>query len=325
MKKHTTRIWGWLVVAATLTTGFTACSGEDITPAIPVQPEVTVPTDDVTTPTGAVSTVHVSVGAGFGDDDEATTRADVEVSEPDIYGKLTRRLIFTAGDRLFIREFLDYNEPYKYLAGYLSIDAMSIRSDGKSATFSGDLKVYAGDGSETTFDFGGTDPLEFSPSCKAFLVPVDMADGFITIDKNYSEQYNYAKSIAANVNTLMKTALKVSGSYNNINKHFLLGGDDAILNCSIGGLTEGSVFTVKLRGAASFENYNNNQFEIEKTYATKVTVDSQGYACFAIGIRGNIECYWGLQLIDDVTQKEWSLGQKYLETKVYNVSKYYTP
>ena len=65
MNKRTMKL-GWLVMAAALTIGMTACSNDDniidepTTSAVPQ----------------AVSTVHVTVGAGF-DGDDATTRADV--------------------------------------------------------------------------------------------------------------------------------------------------------------------------------------------------------------------------------------------------------
>jgi hypothetical protein len=130
---------GWLVMAAALTIGMTACSNDDniidepTTSAVPQ----------------AVSTVHVTVGAGF-DGDDATTRADV------VQDGTTRTLKFTTGDKLFVYAEIAANTAY-VLAGTVSIDESSISADGKSAKFTGDLPVYYNGSTVTASSWAFTD------------------------------------------------------------------------------------------------------------------------------------------------------------------------
>ena len=100
MKKTMKKTLGWLVVAAALS--FSACSSEDS--VIEEKPTTQQPAQ---TPTK----IHVTVGAGIGEGEsssgadtsagEATTRADVTVVTEG--SSKTRTLIFTKGDRLYVR------------------------------------------------------------------------------------------------------------------------------------------------------------------------------------------------------------------------------
>jgi len=110
MNKQTLKL-GWLVIAAALTMTMAACSNDDITdePLTTIAPQ-------------AVSTVHITVGAGISDG-EGTTRA--AVSETVVEGKTERTLTFTNGDKLFVYAEIAANTKY-VLAGTVSIDKSSI-------------------------------------------------------------------------------------------------------------------------------------------------------------------------------------------------------
>lgn len=130
---------GWLVMAAALTMGLTACTGDDSLVENMEQPAQ---------PTAA-KTVHVTVDAGISD---GTTRSAVD------YTNGTRTLQFTTGDRLYIRGVLETGKDNmgtdhdtKLVAGYLTVDASSIDASGTSASFTGDLDILEGDIVETEF------------------------------------------------------------------------------------------------------------------------------------------------------------------------------
>ena len=225
-----TRAWSWLVVAAALTFGFSACSSDD--DAVAEKPTV---------PTGAVSTVHVSVGAGIGGEG---TRSSVDKVYNEQTGKTSRTLQFSAGDRLYI--FGDLNDG-KHLSGLLDIDATSIdNTNGSAATFSGDLPVYDSDGNKTSYDFGSvTNPLAVCTSHKADLISGSFVfgeDGFVEDEPGYAPLYNFKRSIATgnadNVSTLMTTALQVWSTTYSTDKGFTDFHSHPILNCTISGLKE---------------------------------------------------------------------------------------
>lgn len=100
------------------------------------------PVEEIAEETG-VRTVSVTVSAGV---DNGQTKSAV-VTEDGV-----RKLTFTEGDRLYVLGVLDtlYHPVVQQtfitylLSGYLTADPLSISSDGTSATFSGDLEVYAG-------------------------------------------------------------------------------------------------------------------------------------------------------------------------------------
>ena len=118
----TRMLWGWLVVAAALTLGWTACSSEENV-------------IDEPTLAPAVSTIHVSVGAGMGD--EAQTRSGV--TEDVVDGKTQRTLKFTEGDRLYVYGGQKDADNGYNIMGYLTMKEGSLSTDGKSANFEGEL------------------------------------------------------------------------------------------------------------------------------------------------------------------------------------------
>ena len=309
MKKMTTTLSA-LTIAAALMMGLTACTNDDNIAAMTEQPEAV----------SQQTTVHVTVGAGIGDD--ATTRAAVTQEGT------TRTLTFTEGDRLYITEGLYGGETTKYLVGYLNMVG-SPSADGKSATFSGDLSVVLAGGTPSTYDFGDDDPLSVAVS-KAWFVPADAPAGFI-LDNIYTIPVNDAKMIAADVNTLMKSALYVKGDYNSSTKSFSLSANKPILNCTIGNLKENTEYTVKLRFASNQSDYESNNYIDETTYdAMTVTSDGDGFARFAISGLTTISAmtynfYYALQFVPVVSgaTKTYILGQKDLGAKVYNLSRSY--
>ena len=306
MKKMTTTLSA-LTIAAALMMNLTACTNDDNIATTPEQPETV----------SQQTTVHVTVGAGIGDDD-GTTRAAVTQEGT------TRTLTFTAGDRLYVTVYLG-GSPTKYLAGYL--DIVGTPAEGAtSATFSGDLSVYLNDGTPSTYDFGDADPLTVDvPTAK--LVPADAPAGFI-LEKRFIAPFNDAKMIAADVNTLMASALYVSGVYDSSTNSFSLSGEKPILNCTIGNLKKNTEYTVKLRYAMNQSDYESNTKVSETTYdAMTVTSDNYGIARFAIsGLTDNFadtyNFYYALQLVPvSGATKTYVLGQKDLGAKVYNVNR----
>lgn len=297
MNKQTLKL-GWLVMAAALTITIAACSNDDNI------------TDEPTTTTApqAVSTVHVTVGAGISDDN-GTTRA--AVSETVVEGKTERTLTFTNGDKLFVYAEIAANTTY-VLAGTLSIDESSISADGKSAKFTGDLPVYYNGSTVTASSWAFTDasnPIAECSSGTAFLIPKDAPSGLYDVLGYFGYDHNYDKSIAADVNTLMKTALKVEGDLDATTHSFTLEKVDPILNCNFGGLTPGVAYEVSL----SFG-------EDKTTYSTKYTADADGKVSFAVSVEGgNKDCTF--KLSRGVCDFTYALGTKDLEAKVYNVTR----
>ena len=308
MMKRTMKA-GWLVMAAALMIGMTACSNDD---NLTEEPTV-----------AATQGVQVTVSAGLDDGDGNTTRADVDYNAT----AKTRTLKFTTGDRLYVVEGIYSSTPTKYLAGYLDMVG-SPSADGKSASFSGNLGVYLVDGAPSTYDFGDADPLTADVT-NAYLVPAAAPAGFV-VDNNFFLPINDAKMIAADVNTLMASALYVSGGYNSSAKSFSLGGEKPILNCTIGNLNNNTEYSVKLKYALNQSDYESNNVS-ETTYdAMTVTTDGNGLAQFAISGLTNISAetynlYYALQFVpvSSGATKTYVLGQKDLSAKVYNVTKSY--
>ena len=202
----------------------------------------------------------------------------------------------------------------------------SINEYGTGATFEGDLKVYnEDDGTETTYDFSGiSDPLTVDASCFAYLIPKDAREGFVTIYNNCNLDFNYEKSIARDVNTLMKSAIKVYGQYVATSQGFSLSGDSAILNCKISGFVPGSTLSVKMIWALDL---SHGDFDDEISYDTdglSLLVDNAGFASFAIGFP-TANKYFKLQVTDNSNGvSEYTLGQKKLSEKIYNLTRYDT-
>ena len=305
MKQTMKKTLGWLVVAAALTMGMSACSSDADSIA---EPTIQEP---------APTSLHITVGAGIADDN-ATTRADV-VDGTNSDNKPTHKLVFTTGDRLFFRKMLENG---KFLTGWLTMDGPP-SPDGLSATFSGTVKPYNLGGEEIIYDLSGIDPLAGS---EAYLMPSGAAEGCFSISNSgvYGLYFNESYSIAADVNTLMKKALFVEGSYDGTQQRFNLTKQYPILNCALGGLTPNTAYTVKLRFAGSKFAYKLNDGIHEIPYASTVTTDAGGNARFAIS--GNNEeltenQYWVLQLSGGGETWECVIGQKTFEPKIYNLTR----
>lgn len=308
MKKMTTTLSA-LTIAAAFMMNLTACTNDDNIATTTEQPETV----------SQQTTVHVTVGAGIGDGDGSTRAAVTQEGT-------TRTLTFTAGDRLYVSEGIYSSNPVKYLAGYL--DIVGTPAEGAtSATFSGDLSVYLDDGTPSTYDFGDADPLTVDVT-EAWFVPAAAPAGFI-LENRLTAPVNDAKMIAADVNTLMTSAMYVYGKYNSSTKSFSLSGTKPILNCTIGNLKENTEYTVKLRYALHQSDYESNTNVSETTYnAMPVTSDNDGIARFAISgltdILGSYNRYYVLQLVPAIgATKTYILGQKDLGAKVYNVTRLY--
>lgn len=221
-----------LAIAVALLAVNTACTSDDV-PEQPQQPD--------TPSTGGIT---ITVGAGISDD-VAQVRSVVAMED----GK--RALHFTDGDQLYVYGYLpsDY-----YLVGALDIDASSISASGKSADFSGTIKVYDSGNKDVTdtYHFSDpSDPLADCVSANAHLFHQDMKASIYTIQANHTLVYNTAQAFATDVETLMTTVLEVSGNYNESTKRFSLGSTDAILNCTLSGLTASTDYKVKFNSDAS--------------------------------------------------------------------------
>ena len=303
-----------LAIAAALLMTTASCSSENDLVETPNVEQSVQPTTDG---------VKITVSAGIGDSD-GTTRAAVDYSQTDANGKPIRTLTFTTGDRLYVTaKPTAATDENTWLAGYVTIAPTSISPDGKSASFEGDLQVWDKNGYDVTDQFTfGANPLDECSNMRAFLVPKDAPDGLLILNKNHTvHDLDYTKSIAADVNTLMKTAIKVSGGYNGTTKTFNLTGKTVILNCAIGHLTANNNYTFKLRAAINQSEYEANEGVIENSYDGTVTTDDNGVARFAIGLAENDNLYYVLQLKRNSTTREYVIGQKTLSTKVYNVKK----
>ena len=285
-----TKMLGWLVMAAALS--FTACSSEDNL------------TQELTTqqPTETATNIHVSVGAGI---DNAATRSTVDYNS----STKTRTLKFTVGDKLYIYREIPGDGMLR-LAGELTMKDGTLANDGLSATFEGDLRICNQFGQETTYDFGNGDPLTGST---AYLLHKDLTAGLYTILSNGSVMLNMGGMAAADVETLMTTALVVTGQYNG--SAYQLSTTDTpapILNCTIAGLTASQTYGFKL--------YKDGKNAVYVEHDT----DASGTATFAFASLESGTGHWTL----DVKQSETvvssiDLGNRELTSKVYNISRYW--
>lgn len=326
---------GWLVVAAALTIGLSACSSDDIA------------TDGPQLADGAKG-LTITVGAGFADD--ASTRSAV------VYDKTakTRTLTFTSGDRLFVygtvgeeqRDDDDLSYYNYQFYGLLSMVEGSLSKDGKSAKFAGDLTLmtpkkveykWEMEGEVFSYftyeyeknanaiaDFEGKDPLSMSTDVIATLVHQDaVEEEDVYIDDSY---IYYPIDLAADVNTLMTTKMNV-GNYNDAydakNKSFKLVTNNysPIFNCTISGLKPNT----------SYRTYYSSNLEDLYTYfSTPIKTDASGKAIFAFF--GNsyqtthVLIFLPLdangEVDDDGVAMVVDLGEKELNsTTVYNITK----
>ena len=347
--KRTTRTWGWLVeaaarrtmrvtamarrtvagamMAAALVLGMTACSSDDTIAEEPVPQQ---PANAAVTADGKV---HVTVGAGIGDDGE--TRSAVVKD-----GK-KRRLTFTLpvgnkgdanyspGDRLYICGDIESN--VRRMCGLLTIKSLS--EDGKSATFEGKLTVKVKDGDTWKDDESAWadeqtgDPMTWygDNGIKCMLIhAATTADAPIYsyyVDGGFD--FNHDKSLVTGdgdlANKLMESAIYVSGSYDKSEGRFKLRCSDTIFNCTFSGLDKNSEYHVCIRMSNSI------------IYDQAVNTDGDGTARFAISsnlFSGNDEKF--LQLSPDgnfnssnTNLLSCSLGNIRFSAKVYNLSRYW--
>ena len=329
---------GWLVMAAALTIGTTACSSDDML----------AENNEPTVMPQAQQKVHITVGAGVGT--SGTTRSSVDYNSE----TKERTLKFTDGDKLYVRAVIeqehddnyddpedpDYKHDSKIMAGFLTIDPATISADGKSAQFTGDLDIYVGTVvpqrwddelddwvidyeniedydlvySPGTHTFTTADPLAECLSSEAQLVHEGSeANYYIGEDKSgyYADRY-----LASSVEELMTSSYSV-GDQNNENDHaftlFAWTTDCAILNCTISGLTPGASYTVGMFYGET------EDYDCYDDYEGKVAADGEGKATFAI-LTMDGDYYYQLALSNIAEHKVVTLGRKALETKVYNIT-----
>ena len=302
--KKILRNTGWLVMAAALVLGMTACSSEDDL----AQEQTAGKT---------VSSIGVTVSAGFADG-EATTRSAVVTED----GKL--KLTFTTGDRLFVRGVISGTNPEKIVAGYLTI-VSTPAAGATEASFSGTLDVYVRNGGNyepSTYTFADADdPLAQCNEIMAWLIHKDAGSAF-ELGNTYEIYYN-AASMAASVNELMTTCLPVCGTYNGSSfplKVTTTPGDDSskypILNVSVtGGLEAGGTYSVILLKNG---NYMGGTLG-------NVQADADGKASFACYTEtSDASGAWTFRFINISSPYDWkkvTLGSKALESKIYNASR----
>ncbi len=279
-----------LAIAVALLAANTACTSDDV-PEQPQQPD--------TPSTGGIT---ITVGAGISDD-VAQVRSVVAMED----GK--RALHFTDGDQLYVYGYLpsDY-----YLVGALDIDASSISASGKSANFSGTIKVYDSDNKDVTdtYHFSDpSDPLADCVSATAHLFHKDKKADIYTIQANHTLVYNTAKAFAADVETLMITVLKVSGDYDKSHKKFSLGSTDAILNCTLSGLAASTSYKVKL-------NSDNSPVA---TYDFSTDANGIGTIAFVSSVGSHARILNILQSDGTTPVGNINLGTHNFTAKVYNV------
>lgn len=328
---------GWLVMAAALTIGTTACSSDDML----------AENNEPTVMPQAQQKVHITVGAGVGT--SGTTRSSVDYNSE----TKERTLKFTDGDKLYVRAVIEeahddnYDDPEdpndmhasKIMAGFLTIDPATISADGKSAQFTGDLDIYEGTVvpqrwddeldewvidyeniedyglvySPGTHTFTTADPLAECVRANAELAHAGSEAEYTVYDDNKSFDYDFM--VASSVNELMTSSYRVGCEYDPDSHSFNLWANDmfsVILNCTISGLTPGASYTV---GMFYGETEDYNSF---LDYEGKVAADGEGKATFAI-LTMDGDNYYQLALSNIAEHKVVTLGRKELETKVYNI------
>ena len=287
-----------LAIAVALLAANTACTSEGADNTVPEQPQ-----QPDMPPTGGIT---ITVGAGI-NDDGAPSRSIVAIEEGN------RALHFTNGDQLYVYGNLPYGY---YLVGTLDIDASSISASGKSADFSGTIKVYNASDVDVTATYSftiPTDPLADCTSATAHLFHKDMKADIYTIQANHTLVYNTAKAFAADVETLMTTVLKVSGDYDKSNKKFSLGSTDAILNCTLSGLAASTSYKVKLNSGSS----------PVATYDFSTDAGGDGNVAFVASVGSYARILNILQSDGTTSVGNIDLSTLNFTAKVYNVSRYW--
>ena len=337
MKHVKTYKWGWLVVAAVLVMGFVACTNEDSLTDAPAGPQ-------------NAQKVHITVGASIADD--ATTRSEIDATQTDANGKAIRTLKFTEGDKLYVYAMYDivfddtnYQLYPSFIAGMLEIDPASI-TDGKSASFTGDLTTYEWDPDqdkyvETDHVFNNEDPLvdcaevcEYPTGYFQQGVPPEgvfaqlvHAGSEATFDvEDDPEEYDFCSTfwyhftnfsyLASDIETYLTSRLEVmANTYDKINHRFALSSpaETAIFNCVISGLLPNTDYSVDIG-----DQYGSRT-------PGKVKTDGAGIAQFVADF---YEDGWGEEKPYRITLKDYTnpdynipLGTRTLEKKIYNVAR----
>ena len=323
---------GWLVVAAALTMGFSACSSEES--VIEEKPTPQQPAQ--------ATKIHVTVDAGIDNDDAATTRSLV------VKDGTTRTLTFTApvgnpgdanyspGDRLYISGDIERN--VRTMGGMLTVK--NISDDGQSATFEGDLTVWKCEGwpypEDTEWAATQTgDPMTWygTNHIAATLVPAAATIGeTYTMGGDGDINLNYGLSFVTGdgdlVKKLMESTFYVHGYYDKTDKCFNLECEDPIFNCTISGLKADQEYHVRFVNADNKEFYDNNDIQITWSYDVSVTTDGDGIARFACTIPFRGEGYWVIDFstgsnFEDNTTHRYIIGERgeMWGNKVYNLTK----
>lgn len=315
-----TKTLGWLVMAAALTFGFSACSSDDdaVAEKPTVNPAVT-----------ADGKVHVTVGAGISD---GQTRTTVETTT-DWDGTRRRTLKFTTGDRLYIMGSIESDDDgVRKMGGF--VEVQSISEDGLSATFDGGLTVWKKisdwEWSEDDTNWAATqtgDPMTWygTNEVEGWLVHADAVSELYmtTTEKTYLFQYEKSLATGAtdNVSALMNSALYVKGDYNKTDNCFDLESGDVILNCTFSGLANGT-YNVHFQRADSKDEYMEGNYMAQGCDQT-VAVGDDGTARFAISIPTHMfNTYSGIGLSTNDRFYNCPLGQRQdASAKVYNISR----
>lgn len=283
-----------LTIAAALVMTTASCSSENELTETPIVEQPTQPTTDG---------VKITVSAGIADD--ATTRSEVATED----GK--RVLKFTTGDRLYV--YREISSQYT-LAGMLDMVG-SPSADGKSASFTGTIKVYDNDLNEIGYELG-SDPLA---GTTATLVHKNHNSNAIYITVGRGVVLDYTKMSGDDVETVMTSSLFVQGSYDG--QKYTLGSYNPIFNCTFSGLYASTEYTLKI----VHEDDYDNTFE---DTPGKFTTDANGVGrlAFISEYSGNYKWKLVVKSSDgSTTIGEIKLGdyKTTISAKIYNVRRNY--
>jgi hypothetical protein len=237
MNKLTT-MTGWLVEAAawtkTLAMGLTivsalamtttSCSSENDMVEASVQP------------TASTTTMHVTVGAGIG---EETTRSDVTQVGTN------RTLKFTEGDQLFVL----YNGEigsYGYNVYGTLTTISNISNDGTTAQFSGDLTVnkwYSGQPGPDPTAIPDPDLSQLNNNSFARLLPANHGASLVFQNDPYDYRYREGLTATETLNQAIARHSSVTGTLD-AQSNVTLTAKSTFLNCTVTGLEAGKSYDV---------------------------------------------------------------------------------
>jgi len=251
--------------------------------------------------------VRITVSAGISDNE--ATRSEVD------YNTTTKKrtLKFTSGDRLYVYGKIADD---KFVAGYLVINETSLNEgDGKRADFSGQVNAYDAEGTAINYVLS-SDPLAECTTATATLVHEGINTDAISITPGKDVEFYPDYMIAANVNALMTSCLKVQGEYDSENKKFALTNSQAIFNCILSGLTASTSYKVGL--------YYETSSVICEALIADFTTDANGVGSFAIASSNKGNYPWTIKITQSDNLNEIGtidLGTREITAKVYNVTR----